>query len=109
MSSPSAWSTRLPFELRDPKERSMPSDRPASGGEGASGAGGSYPEPTFTLLLAGIAAQGQIALGLLQNPITKETKKDLPQARHAIGLIEMLETKTKGNLDAAEHKLMNDV
>jgi hypothetical protein len=82
-------------------------DKPAPEGEGAPGAGGrSLPEPSFSLLVAGIGAQGQVSLGLRPNPATNETKKDLAGARHAIGLLEMLETKSKGNLDDDERRLL---
>jgi hypothetical protein len=85
-------------------------DKPVHEGEGAPGAGGrSLPEPSFSLLVAGIAAQGQVSLGLRPHPSTNETKKDLAGARHAIGLLEMLEMKSKGNLDDDERRLLSAV
>ena len=60
------------------------------------------PEPSFRLLIASLAAQVQVALGLVENPITKKTERDLPIAQHGIAMLEILETKTKGNLDAED-------
>ena len=67
------------------------------------------PAPSFSLLAVGIAAQCQVALGLRPNPVTNETKKDLAAARHAIGMLEMLDAKTKGNLDDSERRLMSAI
>jgi hypothetical protein len=82
----------------------------ADEGEGRQGAPGAghpaLPEASLSLLIAGLATQAQVALGLRANPITNETKKDLAAARRAIGLLDVLEAKTKGNLDDAERRLL---
>ncbi len=67
------------------------------------------PEASFRLLVAGFAAQAQVALGLHENPITHKTEKDLAMAKHAIATLEILETKTKGNLDAEEASFLSQV
>jgi hypothetical protein len=64
------------------------------------------PLPPFELLLLGLAAQAQVALGLQPDPVTHETKADLDTARQAIDLLAVLEAKTKGNLDAEESALL---
>lgn len=67
------------------------------------------PEPSFKLLAASLAAQVQVALGLHENPISKKTEKDLPLAKHGIAMLEILEVKTKGNLDAEEASFLSQV
>ena len=83
----------------------MADERTGSSG-GAAGAGAAdaaRPAPaSFTVLCAGIAAQVQVGLGLLAHPVTGKTGVDLPTAKHGIDLLEMLEAKSKGNLDAGE-------
>lgn len=69
---------------------------------GPTAGGRELPEPTFRLLVASVAAQVQVALGLVENPLTKKTERDLDVARHGIAMLEILETKTKGNLDAED-------
>jgi len=79
-------------------------------GSGAPGAGeGAFPEASLSLLIAGLAAQAQVALGLRANPTTGSTGKDFVAARRAIALLDVLETKTKGNLDDAERRLLGAV
>jgi len=72
----------------------------------AGGHGGQLPEPSFRLLVMSFALQVRVALGLEENPITKKTEQDLPTAKHAIAMLEILEAKTKGNLDADEATLL---
>lgn len=67
------------------------------------------PPPSFSLLCASLAAQAQVALGLHENPITKKTEVDLPAARHAVAMLEMLEAKTKGNLESDEARFLSGV
>jgi len=45
-------------------------------------------------------------LGKVQNPLSGKTEVQLPQARHAIDMLAMLETKTRGNLTDAEQKFL---
>ena len=58
------------------------------------------------MLVAGIAAQVQVGLGMRANPVNNVTAKNLDAARHGIELLEMMEAKTKGNLDAQESALL---
>lgn len=70
----------------------------------------STPTPTpFDMLLAGLAAQAQVGLGLREDPVSKKTAKDLAMARHAIDMLGALEEKTKGNLSAEEARLLGAI
>jgi len=63
-------------------------------------------EVAFSSLVLMFHTSGLIALGQVADPITKETKKDLHQAKQTILALEMLERKTKGNLTPGEeHEL----
>jgi hypothetical protein len=83
------------------------------GDPGSSGAlppaGHELPPASLSFLVAGLAAQAHVALGKIENPITKRTETDLPAARHAIDLLEVLEAKTKGNLEPNEIALLSHV
>jgi len=83
-------------------------DAGAIGSKGPEG-GRLPPEPSLRLLAASLAAQVQVALGLHENPLTKKTEKDLPLAKHGIAMLEILETKTKGNLDADEASFLGQI
>jgi len=51
--------------------------------------------------------QAMIALGKLANPATGKAQKNLPAARLFIDTLEMLEHKTKGNLNSDETKVLH--
>jgi len=50
-----------------------------------------------------------MALGRIPNPITKQTLKNLPTARHFIDTLAMLEAKTQGNLTTDERRLLEEI
>jgi hypothetical protein len=47
-----------------------------------------------------------VSLGLVANPTTGKTERDLAAAKHGIDLLEMLDAKTQGNLDESEAGLL---
>ncbi|MEM1084522.1 MAG: DUF1844 domain-containing protein [Verrucomicrobiota bacterium] len=52
------------------------------------------------------AQNAGLFLGQLPNPFTGEQQINLPAAKSVIDSLEMLETKTEGNLTAEEQKLL---
>ncbi|MBN1866174.1 DUF1844 domain-containing protein [Candidatus Sumerlaeota bacterium] len=66
------------------------------------------PAPTFASLVEMLFLQGMMASGLAPNPATGKTETDLPMMKLHIGLIEMLEEKTKGNLSAEETSVVSE-
>jgi hypothetical protein len=60
----------------------------------------------FEMLLGGLGAQVQIALGRLADPSDGSTSVDLPGARAGIDMLSALEEKTRGNLTPAEANLL---
>ena len=65
-------------------------------------------KPSFEVIVSTYATQAAVALGQLQNPITKKTEVDIPQAKFAIDLLQILDEKTKGNRTAEEDKFLED-
>jgi len=65
------------------------------------------PEPNFTILLAGLYSQTLMALGEIENPITKGRQPNLPEARYLVDTIGMLKEKTEGNLSEEEATYLN--
>jgi hypothetical protein len=74
--------------------------------------GGLGPEQKMSALFAGLVVnQTQLALmllGKLAHPGTGQTVKDLDGAKMFIDQLEMLEAKTKGNLDEQERRLLRE-
>lgn len=60
------------------------------------------PPATFTTHCASLAMQAMIFMGVVRNPATGETEKDLEHARYIIDTIAILVDKTQGNLTAEE-------
>ncbi len=64
---------------------------------------------TFTSFIASLAQTAYVQLGIIEDPFTKEKNKDLQAAKNTIDLIELLQEKTKGNLNQEEQQLIDDV
>jgi Domain of unknown function (DUF1844) len=62
--------------------------------------------PTFVLSLGSSAL---MHLGEAPHPGSGETATDLEMAKHTIDILSMLEQKTKGNLNASEAQLMENL
>ena len=67
------------------------------------------PEITFTTLLFSLSTSALIHLGEIQDPVSKQTAKNLSLAKQTIDLIGMLQEKTKGNLTSEEEKFMENM
>lgn len=61
-----------------------------------------YHQPTFTIFLSSLSMQAMIAMGKIENPVTKKNKINREQARFLIDTLGIVEEKTKGNLTSDE-------
>lgn len=68
-----------------------------------------YPKIDFTTFLLSLASSVQIQLGLVPDPTSKQISKNFPMAQQTIDLLDILKEKTKGNLNAQEEKLFEDL
>ena len=67
-------------------------------------------EKLFMYLLGTFQSSAWIALGKIENPMTKKIDSNIEQATFYINLLDMLQEKTKGNLtDYEEQMLINTV
>ncbi|MBI1357061.1 MAG: DUF1844 domain-containing protein [Acidobacteria bacterium] len=62
------------------------------------------PPASFELLVYSLIMQAEMSLGFAGGP----DRTDLPMARHAIDMLGVLQTKTKGNLELAEQRLLEN-
>lgn len=65
-------------------------------------------DPLFLDLLSLLATQASLALGA-PHPMTGEAHDDLEMARAMISMIEVLRTKTKGNLAQDEERALDEI
>jgi len=63
----------------------------------------------FSTHVVSLASTALIALGKMPTPDGDTPPMDLDTARHLIDVLGMLEHKTKGNLEEAEHKLLQSL
>ena len=64
----------------------------------------------FMYLVGTFQSSAWIALGKMKNPMTDKIEKNLDQASYYIDLLDMLQSKTKGNvLEYEEQMLINTV
>lgn len=67
------------------------------------------PEIIFINLIFSLSTSALIQLGEIQDPVTKQSAKNLPLAKQTIDLIGMLKEKTKGNLNTDEEKVLDNI
>lgn len=67
------------------------------------------PPVDFGMFITSLGMQALMALGEIENPGTGKKEKELSQAKYLIDLIEMLQKKTKGNLNEAETKIIDQL
>ena len=60
----------------------------------------------FSTHVLSLASSALVSLGRMPSPDGEAHPLDLEMAKHLIDVLGMLETKTKGNLDEAETKLL---
>ncbi|MCA8986613.1 MAG: DUF1844 domain-containing protein [Planctomycetaceae bacterium] len=66
------------------------------------------PPASFPLLISMFSTQAMTALGLLPHPITGKAEYQPALAKHYIDLLAVLDEKTKGNLSAQEHAMLEN-
>ena len=67
------------------------------------------PEVTFAAFIMSLNTSALFHLGVLGDPATGEKQQDLVLAKHTIDTLELLEKKTKGNLDGEEQDILKHV
>lgn len=76
------------------------------GGPTAPGQELDYPPAAFDQIVAMFVSEALAGLGVAPHPATGEPQIDLPLAKYAIDMLEVLMTKTKGNLSPPEEEAL---
>ena len=64
------------------------------------------PKMDFATLVLSLSASAVSHLGFAPEPGAPAPEKDLPLAKQTIDILELLQEKTRGNLDPAEEELL---
>jgi hypothetical protein len=67
------------------------------------------PEINFSTFVISLSTQALMHLGEIANPLTGKSETDVPVAKQMIDILGMLKDKTRGNLNASEDRLMEDI
>jgi hypothetical protein len=85
---------------------------PSKGGESQNKtetAQGPLPEINFSTFIISLSTQALMHLGEIANPLGGKSEIDVPVAKQMIDILGMLQEKTRGNLDAGEARLIEDL
>lgn len=63
----------------------------------------------FSLFVSSLAMQAFVYLGLMPDPVSQKTYKDIAHAKYMIDTIEMLKDKTRNNLTKEENSSLDEV
>jgi len=66
----------------------------------------SLPEADFKTLVSTMVSQALLAMGAIPDPMSGQRMISLELAKHHINMLDVLDQKTKGNLDEEEEKLL---
>lgn len=67
------------------------------------------PEINFSTFIISLSTQALMHLGEIANPLSGQIEADTAVAKQMIDIIGMLREKTRGNLNAGEDRLMEDI
>ena len=67
------------------------------------------PEINFSTFVISLSTQALMHLGEIANPLTGQIEADSAVAKQMIDIIGMLREKTRGNLNAGEDRLIEDI
>jgi hypothetical protein len=81
----------------------------AAKAEKAKPAAREMPQPDFLQHCASLATQALVFLGAIIHPLSGKPEFDPEQARYLIDTLDMLRTKTKGNLDQEEATALDEM
>ncbi|GAB4368792.1 MAG: hypothetical protein Kow00128_14460 [Deltaproteobacteria bacterium] len=70
--------------------------------------GSSLAGPTFLDLVMTLQMGAMVNLGMVQTPEGQRTPVNLPAAKDSIDMLEVLQAKTKGNLDDEEREVLSE-
>ena len=69
----------------------------------------SLPEINFSAFVISLSTQALMHLGEIANPMSGKIEIDVPVAKQMIDILGMLRDKSRGNLNASEDRLMEDI
>lgn len=94
-------------DVEDSEPKAVPAEPSPTGGSPSASQ-----EPfqmTFETLVMSLSSTAMVQLGVIADPINNQVAQNLPAAKQTIDILEILQQKTKGNLDNSESKLLDNI
>ncbi len=70
---------------------------------------GPFPEVSFASFIFSLSTTAMYHFGDFPDPVTKESRRNLPAAKQTIDILSILKTKTEGNLDEDEKQMLDGI
>lgn len=104
------WKSQVEAEKKAAEEFKKATEaKPASASGGESSADSPpLPPATLSFLVTTLATQAMVSLGQVPNPFSGKVEVRLPEARHFIDTLSMLDEKTAGNRTPEESTLLRN-
>jgi hypothetical protein len=67
------------------------------------------PEVSFASFIFSLSTTAMYHFGDFPDPVTKESRRNLPAAKQTIDILSILKTKTEGNLNGDEKQLLDGI
>lgn len=77
--------------------------------DGSDAQSGPFPEMNFASFIFSLSTTAMFHFGDFPDPATKDAKRNLPAAKQTIDILNILKTKTEGNLDRDEQELLEGI
>ncbi len=96
-----------PAEEKRPSEKTADVQEPQTGKESSETEDATLPEINFAGFIISLGTTAMYHFGDFPDPVTKETRRNLPAAKQTVDILSILKTKTEGNLDDDERQLLD--
>ncbi|MEQ8210275.1 MAG: DUF1844 domain-containing protein [Lacipirellulaceae bacterium] len=97
------WKSQVTAEKEAAEKQATESE-----GDPAAGAG-MFPEASFEMLVSIFMTEAMVGMGQIPHPATGQPHPSKEQARYAIDMLEVIQEKTKGNLDEQQETTLRDL
>jgi len=96
-----------PTEEKRPPEKTADVQGSPTGKESSETEDATLPEINFAGFIISLSTTAMYHFGDFPDPVTKETRRNLPAAKQTVDILSILKTKTEGNLDDDERQLLD--
>jgi hypothetical protein len=103
------WKSRVEAEREEEAAKAQQTTAQGTAAGAADQAVIEMPPASLELLLTTLGTEALMAMGQLPHPVTGKLHAQRNQAKYLIDTIEVLQSKTKGNLTPAEQQLIDNL